>query len=292
MPASDVEALIDSVEDLPPLPAVAARVMSMVEDDNVSAAELGQVLATDQALTAKLIKISNSAYYGFARQVSTVRDAVTLLGFRQVREVAVATSLMSVFKDQDDRYTAFDLDLFWGHSVAVAVTSEAVAKRTKAAKPQDAFTAGILHDIGRLVLRKAMPAKFDEAVRMAIEQQRSLDSTEEEVTGFNHADIGNAVGSRWKFPGPLLDAVWRHHDQALTPKAHGLAGVVAQANRLALHYGLYCGYDAPDAEPAEIPPEVAAVESAAGGIDAVLDRAFAFIEAASGAPERWYQAAA
>ena len=104
----DVEALLDSVDDLPP---VAARVMSMVEDENISASDLGQILATDQALTAKLVKISNSAYYGFSRQVSTVRGAVILLRFRQVREVAVAPSLMSVFKDTEKKYTTFDLDL-------------------------------------------------------------------------------------------------------------------------------------------------------------------------------------
>ena len=175
--AKDIEALLDSIDELPPLPAVAAKVMSMVENEKVSAADLGQVLETDQALTAKLIKISNSAYYGFARQVSTVRDAGTLLGFRQVREVAVATSLMGVFNESDQRYTAFDLDLFWGHSVAVAVTCESLAKRTRAAKPQDAYTAGILHDIGRLVLRKAMPAEFDQSVRKAIDERISLDET-------------------------------------------------------------------------------------------------------------------
>lgn len=288
----DVEELLDSIDELPPLPAVATRVMTMVEDDAINAAELGQVLATDQALTAKLIKISNSAYYGFSRQVSTVKDAVTLLGFRQVREVAVATSLMSVFNDIDEKYTTFDLDLFWGHSVAVAVTAEALAKRTRVAKPQDAYTAGILHDIGRLILRKAMPAEFDLAVQTTLKEELSLDQTEEEIIGFNHADIGNAMGRRWKFPGPLLDAVWRHHDHTLTPKEHGLAGVVAQSNRLALHYGLFCGYDAPIQEPAPLPADLAAVEAAAGGIDAVLDRAFAFIEAASGTPNKWYQAAA
>lgn len=289
----DVEELLDSVDELPPLPAVATRVMNMVEDDSTNASALGQVIATDQALTAKLIKISNSAYYGFARQVSTVRDAVTLLGFRQVREVAVATSLMGVFNDTDEKYPTFDLDLFWGHSVAVAVTAEALAKKTRVAKPQNAYTAGILHDIGRLILRKAMPAEFDQAVRRALTEGISLDQTEKEVTGFKHADIGNAMGSRWKFPGPLLDAVWRHHDHTLTPKEHGLAGVVAQSNRLALHFGLFCGYDSPSQEPpSPLPDDLAAVEAAAGGIDAVLDRAFAFIEAASGTPNKWYQSAA
>ena len=289
---SDVDALLDSVDDLPPLPAVAARVMSMVEDERTSASDLGQVLATDQALTAKLIKISNSAYYGFARQVSTVRDAVHLLGFRQVREVAVATSLMSVFKDPNEGNSAFDLDLFWGHSVAVAVTAEAVAKRTRTAKPQDAYAAGILHDIGRLVLRKAKPDLFETAVRRAISEGVPLAEVEEEVIGFDHADVGHVLGSRWKFPGPLIDAVWRHHDHSKTPKEHGLTGVVAQANRLALHYGLYCGYDAPEMEPGPLPDDLVPIEAATGGIDAVLDRAFAFIEAASGTPERWYQAAA
>lgn len=291
----DAASLIESIDELPPLPAVAARVMAMVEDDTTSASDLAQVLATDQALTAKLIRLSNSAYYGFARQVTTVREAVTLLGFRQVREVAIATSLMNAFKrpvpDPVPDTDGFDLDLFWGHSVAVAVAAEVVAKKTRSARPQDAFTAGILHDIGRLVLRMVRPREFAEAVALARAGAMSLGEAEAETIGLSHQEVGRALGAKWKFPSPLLDAVRLHHDATLTPESDGVAGVVAWCNRFVLHYGLFCGYDLGEGEAGPLPDDLIPVEAMCGGIDRVLDRAFAFIEAASGTPERWYQAA-
>lgn len=283
----DAAELLTRIDELPPLPAVAARVMSMAEDDRTSAMDLAQVLATDQALTAKLIRISNSAYYGFARRISTVREAVVMLGFKQVRQVSVGASLMNTFK-RGAPGDPFDIDLFWGHSVAVAVAAEAVAKKSFAVKPEDAFTAGILHDIGRLVLRQVMPEEFAMAVREARTGQVSLHEAELHYTGYSHDDVGRVLGDQWKFPGHLVEAVQCHHDESLTAFNDGLAGVVAQADRLVLHYGLYCGYDLEDGELLPVPQDLAAVEATCGGIERVLNRAFSFIESASGTPDTWY----
>jgi len=285
----DAQTLLDRVDELPPFPAVAARVMGMADDERTSSLELAQVLSTDQALTAKLIRISNSAYYGFARRVSTVREAVVVLGFKQVRQIAVGASIINTFKVSKD--DVFDLDLFWGHSVAVAVASEALAKRTRTAKPEDAFTAGILHDIGRLVIRQTMPAEFREAVMRARTEGLPLHELELETTGYSHQDVGKALGERWKFPTHLVDAVAYHHDSRANFHDDGLSGIIAQCNRLALHYGLYCGYDLEGGEQPPIPLDLAEVEKACGGIDLILERAFSFIESASGTPDRWYAAA-
>jgi putative nucleotidyltransferase with HDIG domain len=284
----DANELLSRIDDLPPLPAVAARVMGMADDDRTSAMDMAQVLSTDQALTAKLIRVSNSAYYGFARRVSTVREAVVMLGFKQVRQVAVGASLINAFKTNRRPNDPFDVDLFWGHSVAVAVAAEALAKKTHSAKPEDAFTAGILHDIGRLVIRQTMPNEFAEALLIARNGEMDLRDAELETTGYAHDEVGRALGELWKFPGHLIDAVRCHHDFNLTPANDGLSGVVAQANRLALHYGLYCGYDLEDGELQPLPIDLAAVEAACGGIDLVMERAFSFIESASGTPEKWY----
>lgn len=283
----DAAALLERVDDLPPLPAVAAKVMNMAEDDRTSAMDLAQVLATDQALTAKLIRISNSAYYGFARRISTVREAVVMLGFKQVRQVSVGASMMNAFNRRGIN-DGFDVDLFWGHSVGVAVAAEALAKKTLGAKPEDAFTAGILHDIGRLVLRQEMPEEFAHAVAIARSGELPLHEAELETTGYAHDELGQALGERWKFPGHLIDAVRCHHDETLTATNDGLAGVVAQANRLLLHYGLFCGYDLDIGDVPALPPDLAQVEAACGGVDRVLTKAFSFIESASGAPDKWY----
>ncbi len=287
----DANEILDRVDELPPLPAVAARIMSMADEERTSALDLAQVISTDQALTAKLIRVSNSAYYGFARRVSTVREAVLVLGFKQVRQLVVGASVMNGFKRNwalDDG--AFDLDLFWGHSVATAVGAEAIAKATHTARPEDAFTAGILHDIGRLVICQVMPTEFASAVSRAKQSHTSLHETERELTGYDHAEVGRALGERWRFPWHLAEAIATHHDESLQP-ADGLGGVIAQANRLALHYGLYCGYDDEHGSVGPMPADLAAIEQKAGSIDRVLERALAFIESASGSPDRWHAAA-
>jgi putative nucleotidyltransferase with HDIG domain len=284
--------LLEKVDDLPPIPAVAAKVLSLVEDTRTSANDLAQVLAADQVLTAKLIKVSNSAYYGFSRKVSTVREAVVAIGFKQVRQIAVGASVIQGFKKSLLSTELFDLDLFWGHSMAVAVAAEALAKKSRVCKPEDAFTAGILHDIGRLIIRQGRPAEFERAIQMARGGSISLHAAEIRSTGFAHDEVGRALGELWKFPSHLIDAIDGHHNTNLTPREDGLAGVLAKANRLILHYGLFCGYDVDGGEPVPIPEDLVEVELAAGGIDLILGRAFAFIEAASGTPERWYHAAA
>jgi putative nucleotidyltransferase with HDIG domain len=288
---NDARQLLERVNDLPPLPAVAARVMSMADDDRSSALDMAQVLSSDQALTAKLIRISNSAYYGFARKVSSVREAVVVLGMKQVRQVAVGASLMNTFNGRREDDDVFDIDLFWGHCVAVGIAAEAVAKKTRSARPEDAFTAGILHDIGRLVLRMTMPREFKEAVIVA-RQGIPLHEAELEITGYAHDEIGQALGDKWKFPGHLVDAVAHHHNEAATPERDGLEGVVAKANALVLYYGLYCGYDVDDEELQPIPAELERIEAMCGGIDHLLERSFAFIESASGTPQRWFANAA
>lgn len=283
--------LLEHVDDLPPLPAVAAKVMTVAEDAKASAGDLASVLAADQVLTAKLIKVSNSAFYGYARKVSTVREAIVVLGFKQVRQIAVGAAMMGGFKRNMFQGELFDLDLFWGHSMAVAVAAEALAKKTRVCKPEDAFTAGILHDIGRLIIRKGRPDEFERAIRMASTGSVSLHAAEIRATGFAHDEVGRALAEQWKFPSHLTDAIEGHHRTNLTVEADGIAGVLAMAHRLVLHYGLFCGYDVEDLQASPLPIELVPVESAAGGIDRILDRAFAFIEAASGTPERWYNVA-
>ena len=288
MPKDPTE-LLDRMSDLPLLPDVATHIMSIADDPGTGAIDLANVMAADQALTGKLIHLCNSAYYGFGRRVSSVREAVTILGFDQVREVAISMSMMNAFSRNTTANDAFDLDLFWGHSVAVAVTARSVARRTRSAKPEDAFTAGILHDIGRLVLRESMPFQFAEALAHTRATGTPLHESELQTTGYDHADVGRALSERWSFPTHLIEAVAGHHEEGLSPQVHGIAGVLAQSNRLGLHYGLCCGFDVDESfEPGELPRELSETEADAGGIGTVVERAFAFIASASGRPQNWY----
>jgi len=289
--ARDPQELLGKIAAIPPLPAIASRILELADNDHTSALELANVVSADQGLTAQLIKASNSSFYGFSRRVTTVREAIVLLGFKQVRQMSVSASIMKNFRQAipDDR---FNLDLFWGHSVVVAIVAESVARATRAAKPEDAFTAGILHDIGRLVLWQEMPREFNEALDLADGSGLPLAEAELHVTGYAHDEVGRALGDMWHFPRPLVDALGSHHDPTLTVERNGIAGIVSLANRLTWHYGLFCGYNSPPTVgDAAVPPDLAKIEALCGGMEVVLDRALYFIEAASGTPGQWFSQA-
>ena len=288
--ATNLQAMLESIDRLPVMPAVAARVLAF-EDDVVSVVELSEVLSADPALTVALLKVANSAYYGFARQLSTVREAVLLLGFKQVRQVAVGASMIHAWRGVPREDDGFDLDLFWGHSMAVALMAETAARKFNAARPEEAFTAGVIHDMGVLALRKVYPAEFALAFEQARRQGAPLCDAELEFVGFTHAQVGAALAERWRLPSRLVEAVGRHHDALLTPGADGLAGVLGFADQVAEHYGVHCGYARGQIVPlSKLPDELATLEIACGGISSVLERSCAFISSVSGAPKVWYPA--
>lgn len=289
---SDVNKLLDEIHDLPAIPAVAMRVLQFAEADAGGAAELAEILSTDPALSAKLIKISNSAYYGFTRQFGTVREAVIVLGFKQVRQIAVAASIVDAFKASRSPVDGFDLNLFWGHSLTVAIISEFAARKFNAGSPADAFTAGILHDVGRLALRIARPYEFGRALEFARTSARPLRDIEPHETGYSHEEVGYYLAERWNFPAFLAEAIGSHHHEALSTESHGISAVVAMADQLAVHFGVDSGYEGVASPAADLPPELANLEVACGGIESMLARARAFIESVSGRADHWFSIAA
>jgi HD-like signal output (HDOD) protein len=166
-----------------------------------------------------------------------------------------------------------------------------MARRSGACRPENAFTAGILHDLGRLVLRWLAPVEFGLAVAAASTGDISLDDAERETMGYSHAEIGRDLAERWQFPPVLSDAILHHPDHALTPERDGLAGVVAQANRLAVHFGYFSGYDVPGYVPPELPRDLLGMDALAGGLPVIARRALGFIEGMTGAPGRRHAAA-
>ncbi len=269
--------LVKTIVDLPPLPAVAFRVLALVNDERTTASDLARLLSADQALSAKLLRVANSAEWGFERRITTVREAVVILGFKQVRQLALVTSVVGNFKRSGSPDTRFDADLFWLHNMAVGLAGEAVARKTRTALPGDAFTAGVLHDIGRLALRDTMPREFETALALHGNRNVSLHDAEIRTTGYAHEDIGRALGELWGFPGNIIEAVGAHHRLDLTLENDGLPGIVALCDRLVLHYE-----EATPGEPVSIPPDLVRVEELSGGWNAIEAKAETFVKAIAG----------
>ena len=277
----DASKLLDELRELQPIPLVAARVMTLVQDPSTEVRDLAEVVSTDPSLSARMIRLSNSAEYAFGRRCASARDAIQLLGFLQVRQIAVTASFMSMFAEADRTDTIFDTDLFWAHSLTVAVAAEMMATETGAARPDDAFTAGVLHDIGRLVLRQALPDEFRRAGELARAEGIPLHEAELRTTGHRHEEIGEALARRWLFPDHLAKAIAAHHEDPVPPASSGLPWIIARANSLVLAQGITCGFHAEtgQCEAAEVSD---ALQCFPDGMTPVLSRAAWFMDQSLG----------
>lgn len=283
--------IVNRTTELTPLKAVATRAIQLAEDERTAAMDLATVISSDQALTAKLLRLSNSAYYGYARRISNVREAVILLGMRTVRSVAIASAIIDVLRAPDSE--EFDQDLFWAHSVCVGLVAEAVARETRVARPEDAFTAGVLHDIGKLAMMLCEPGLFNDVIDLVVSEGMRYRDAEVRVFGVGHEHVGGRLAQRWKFPEPLVSSIKAHHPSNPGRSIETLDDVVAYANLACNREGLACGFDFTNLDERKpidaLPPRVEeAIERVPGGMRTLEDKARAFLLHVTARTPRWY----
>ena len=243
---SDQSAFGQQHGSLRPLPQVAQKILAL-DEGTFSPQELAAIIATDQALTAKLLRLANSAYYGFARRITTSRDAVVLLGYRSVRNAALTSCLMQTAQSA----TNLNYDAFWQFSIATGILAEVLA-RVEGADHEEAFTAGVLHRIGLLALDQGRPQQLAQALSIP---DITAYEAEERVFGFTDAALGGALALHWNFPESLATAV-REHAAPLDalPDRRSLTACVLRARMFVRAYGLPDGITFP-AEPTDVPEE-------------------------------------
>ncbi|MEX2372682.1 MAG: HDOD domain-containing protein, partial [Dehalococcoidia bacterium] len=235
----DLDALIVEMAELQPLPAVAVRALEITEGEQFSAHELAQAISADQALTAKLLRLSNSAYYGFPRRISTVRDAVVLLGFRAVRSATLASCVIDTLPGG----RVLDPMTAWRFSVTVGLLAEVLARATRAHQ-DEAFTAGVLHNVGRLAMDQHRPRELAASRVLAQQQQISVAEAQRALLGFTDADLGGALARHWNFPETLTSAVERHHlDIDAVPDPDSIEAFVVRARLFARANGVTDGFE-------------------------------------------------
>ena len=205
IPISDA---IPKVTDLPTLPQVLLRIMQTVSDPDASVLELGELIASDPSLSATLLRVVNSACFGFSRRITSISQAIVLLGFLEVRKLALAAKTFQIMgNDADDRHR----QRLWKHSLAVAMTSEQVATCLHGPIP-GAFEAGLLHDIGRVAIEMLYPQRARAVLEKAEEKGGvPLTHIELDIIGFDHAEFGGAICTHWNLPPNVSEAVAKHH---------------------------------------------------------------------------------
>lgn len=207
--AKTAEELVSGVINLISLPEIFIRVSQVLEDPNHNAKQLGDIISHDPALTARILRIVNSAYYSLAVKIELVSRAVSVVGEDDLRNLILATSAVETFKRIPNQL--LDIDLFWRHSVHTGIVSRLLSRHCNILHGERLFIAGMLHDIGKLVLYYKEPKLSQEVLLEAAESDGVLYSAEKEVIGFTHADVGGALIDAWKLADTLKDVVTYHH---------------------------------------------------------------------------------
>ncbi|HJQ83555.1 MAG TPA: HDOD domain-containing protein [Candidatus Binatia bacterium] len=228
-------------KNLPTIPTVLAKILQLVDAESSSGKELIAVIERDQALTGKMLRLANSAFFGQTRRVATIPRAVVLLGFSTVRNLALGVKVWDALGAGVARSR---LEELWSHTVAVAVATKALAGRLRAGDPDEAFTAGLLHDVGRLVLAMRFRDEYWRAVGGASEAGE-VEGLEAANLGVDHAEVGGWILEAWSLPPTIVEAVRHHHETASRP---GIPGVLGITDRLVAWTDLATGTLQPEAE--------------------------------------------
>jgi putative nucleotidyltransferase with HDIG domain len=228
-------------KNLPTIPTVLAKILQLVDSESSNGKELITIIERDQALTGKMLRLANSAFFGQSRRVATIPRAVVLLGFSTVRNLALGVKVWDALGSGIARNR---LEELWLHAVAVAAATKAVAAKLRAGDPDEAFTAGLLHDVGRLVLAMRFRDDYWRAVGGAGESE-PVAALEAQGLGIDHAEVAGWILEAWSLPPGIVEAVRLHHaDEARA----GVAGLLATVDRLVAWTDLAAGTLRPEAE--------------------------------------------
>ncbi|RJP69321.1 MAG: HDOD domain-containing protein [Candidatus Abyssobacteria bacterium SURF_17] len=225
----------EKIKELSTLPTVMLRILEVMNNPVADARDVEREIMEDPVITAKVLKMANSAFYGANRDISSVSQAVVLMGFAEVQNIALSVSIFSRFAEPTK---VFDRRQFWEHCFATAVTAEALQRRVNA-QTNDGFVAGLLHDIGRVVLDQYFPNEFRDIIAMAETQKIPLLDAERKVLGVTHGDIGYWVAEKWRLPPLLTDAILFHHSPFSCRESYVLTSIVHVADVISKAFSGY-----------------------------------------------------
>jgi len=207
--SSELKVLVQKITDLPTLPSMMATITRLMQDPRTSAEELWRAISTDPSLVSKVLKLVNSAFYGFPGRIGTITQAIVILGFSTIRNVVLTTSVLKSFGKGGS--SGVDVNRFWEHSLLTGAIARALAMEREANFIEETFIAGLLHDMGRIVLSQKLPEEFEKVVRAKRESGIPQVEAEQTVLRLTHGDIGGWLARKWNLPLPYVEVMRLHH---------------------------------------------------------------------------------
>jgi len=235
--------IIASIASVPPLPTASAEVIQLIQDPKVPSGKIAQAIEYDPSLTTNVLRLANSAFFGFHRSVSTVKDALFRLGTNQVFQLVLAATVGKMAQRPVRGYDLSGGDL-WDHLIGTAIGSIKIAQALKLKIPPYTFTAALTHDVGKVVLGTFVEVNTDSIRTLAYERKMSFEKAEHRVLGIDHAEVGAFLLEGWNLPEYLVEAVRWHHQPEHHPGDPLVANVVHVADVVCLMAGVGAGLDA------------------------------------------------
>lgn len=202
----ELEIMIMTASDLPTIPVVATKVMQLIESESATAEELAKVVASDPAVAARVLKISNSSFYGCQRQIQTLSHAIVVLGFATLKSLVVAASVKQVYQPY-----GLTEKMLWEHSFGAGLAARIIAKETRLVSEEEAFLGGLFHDIGKTIMNTMNSKQFQDAMQRCYNDGLTFEAAERQVYSYTHSEVGGLVIKKWNFPDMLMRAVLDHH---------------------------------------------------------------------------------
>jgi HD-like signal output (HDOD) protein len=212
--SNELKQLVLKITDLPTLPAMMTTITRLMQDPRTSAEELGRAIATDPSLVSKVLKLVNSAFYGFPGRISTITQAIVILGFSTIRNVVLTTSVLKAFTCKLEQ-KGFDIESFWEHSLLTGAIARALAMEREANFIEETFIAGLLHDMGRIILSQKLTSEFEKVIAYREIKGGTWVEAEQAVLGLTHGEVGGWLARKWNLPIPFVEVMRFHHHPLL-----------------------------------------------------------------------------
>jgi putative nucleotidyltransferase with HDIG domain len=230
-----IKTLTKKIQSLPTLPHVVEKLTKVVESPESTAKEVGKLIASDQVLGSKVLKLVNSPFYGFPGRISSISHAIILLGFNVIKGVVLSASVFDLMERS--------MMGLWEHSLGSAVTASTIARSLKMSDPEEISTAALLHDIGKVLVKVSLSGDYDSIISIVEKEKISFREAEVRVLGVDHADIGNWLTNEWSLPDKLITPITYHHLPEEAPRLKERASVVHIADSITRAFGVGFGGD-------------------------------------------------
>lgn len=218
-----------SIKELPTLPTVAMEVMALTSNPDSAINDIVNVIQNDPSITTKILKIANSSFYGMRQRIDTINRALVILGMNEVNNLVTSVAVFKTFPVKTDKPT-FDRLKFWEHCAVTGEVAKAMSVKMGMKLMGTVFTAGLLHDIGKIILDEYFHDEFNTAYELSYEKKIPLYEAEKEIFGVTHPQIGGWVAEKWKLPNNLIDAIMYHHKPVRSLNHKVLTSIVSIAN--------------------------------------------------------------